>query len=151
MAECLDEPRPGRVRLEGRELREGVRANRLAKEDEVAGIPGIPLVFSQALGDPGWCGAAREDVESEDVGDLVGEKPEPLIRRDVDPEQDAFVSIAGASRDIRRTRSLAALEIGGRLEEDERNLEAEVVAQVYADAFVGAFRLARDALGVQIE
>ena len=85
------------------------------------------------------------------MGDLVGEKPEPLIRRDVDPEEDAVVSIAGASRDIRRTRSLAVLEVGGRLEQDERNLEAEAVAQVQADAFVGAFRLPRDALGVQIE
>ena len=76
----------------------------LAKEDEVAGIPGVPLVFGQAFGDPGWRGAARQDVESEDVGDFVGEEPEPLIGRNVDPEQDAISTIAGGKGDIRRAR-----------------------------------------------
>ena len=83
--------------------------------------------------------------------DFVGEEPEPLVGGDVDPEQDAIAPIAGAQRGIRCARLAAALEIGGRLEEDERDFEAEVVAQVSADAFVGALRLARDALGVQIE
>ena len=141
----------GAVREKGRDARDGVGAHRFAKDDQVAGIPGIPLVFGKPLADPGRRAVAGKNVESEDVSDFVREEPEPLIGGDVDAEQDAIVHPPAAGGHSLRPICWLRWRSAAGLEEDERHLEAEVVAKISADAFVGALRLCRDAVGVQIE
>ena len=98
--------------------------------------------------------AARDDVELEDVGELVGDQPIELVGRLVDRQHHPVAARLGeggdALGDLRR-HDVLLLELGLGLEQDERHLGAEVVLQLGADVLIRALGVAGDALEVLFE
>ncbi len=160
VSEVVDEARvrEAAVALEVGHLRDDVGDRDVADRHQVHRVPDAGHVVGEALVDPQGNAAldqaARDDVELEDVGELVGDQPIELIRRLVDRQHHPVAGRLGeggdAFRDLRRDDVLL-LELGLRLEEDQRHLGAEVVLQLGADVLIGALGVAGDALEVLLE
>ena len=160
VAQVVDQARVGEaaVALEVGHLRHDVGDRDVAHRHQVERVPDAGHVVGQAFVHPqrdaALDQAARDDVELEDVGELVGDQPIELIGRLVDRQHHAIAGRLGeggdAFRHFRRDDVLL-LELGLGLEEDQRHLGAEVVLQLGADVLIGALGVAGDALEVLLD
>ena len=158
--EVVDQPgaRVDAPALEVAHLRQGVRQRGVADRHQVEGAPHAAHVVGQPLVHPQRNAApddrARNDVERELVGQLVGDQPVELVRRLVDRQHDALPERLGEGAHAVRHRAgndVLLLELAVRLEDDEGNEVREVVRQVGADLGVRALGVAGDALEVLLD
>ena len=157
MPEVVDEPgaRVDAAALVGAHLGQGVREGGVADRHQVERPPHAGQEVGEPLVDPQRDAApddrARDDVERELVGQLVGDQPVELVGRLVDGQHDALPERLGEGGDAVRDRArndVLLLELAVRLEDDEGNEVGEVVGQVGADLGVRALGVAGDALQV---
>ena len=137
--------------LEIAHRRDDVGDGGVADRHQVERVPVAGVEIREPFVDPQRQAAAeqraRNDVELEDVRELVGDEAIERVRRLVDRQHHAVAIRLGerehAFGQLARLDVLL-LELAGRLVEDHRHLEREVVLQVRADLLVGALGVARD-------
>ena len=98
--------------------------------------------------------AARNDVEHEDVGQLVGNEPVEAVWRLVDGQHNPVTirfSERADSLGHRSRNDVLLLELAVGLEDDERHRERELMPEVAADFLIGALCVRRNALEVLLE
>jgi hypothetical protein len=160
VAEVVDDARVrvAAVFVEAAQRRHLLRDGGVADGHEVEGVPGAALVVGQALvepeGDRALHQAARDEVELEDVGQLVGDEALQAVRRLVDGQHHAPAHGLREGQhpfghEVREEVRL--LELGVRLVEDERDREVDLVLQVPRDLLVRALRVGDDAPEVLLE
>ncbi len=138
------------VVLELGHLRHDVGHRDVAHAHQIERRPDAGHVVGHAFVDPQREAAAdqraRDDVELEHVGQFVRDQAIELIGRFVDRQHHALALRLGERRHAFghfHRRDVLLLELGVRLEQHERHLEAELVLQLGADVLIGALRVRR--------
>jgi hypothetical protein len=160
VAEVVDDARVGvaAVFVEAAQLGNLLRDRGVADGHEVERVPGATLVVGQPLvepeGDRALHQAARDEIELEDVGQLVGDEALQLVRRQVDGQDHAAADRLGEGQHSfghEVGEEVRLLELGVRLVEDERDREVDLVLEVPRDLLIRALGVGHDAAQVLLE
>ena len=160
MAEVVDEARVGAVAvlLEARQLGDLVRDRGVAHRHEIEVVPEPALVVGEALVHPQGHLAvdevARDEVELEDVGQLVGDQALQAVGRLVDGDHHPVargLREGGHPFGHEPPEEVGLLELRVRLVEDDRDGEVDLVLEVGRDLLVPALRVGHDPGEVLLE
>ena len=158
VAQVVDQAPGERLELGLGELRHLLGHGRVAHHHQVERVPGAAHVVGQALVDPQRHGAlqqgARDQVELEDVGQLVGDQPLQLVGRLVDGDDHPVAHRLGEGRhpfrdEVREQVGLLELRVG--LVEDDRDRARDLVLELARDLLVAALQVRRQPAQVLLE
>ena len=160
MAEVVDAPgiRDPDVVLEARQLRDLVGHGRVTYGHQVERVPQAALVVGEPLVHPerhlAMDEVARDEVELEDVGQLVGDEALQPVGRLVDGDHHPVarrLREGGHPFGHEAAEQVGLLELGVRLVEDDRDREVDLVLEVGGYLLVSALRVGDDPREVLLE